>query len=139
MPATPALASAKSSPSRKGAAFAHNFSSDASPVRVIIVGPSSAARAAARSVPSRSTRIRRAIPRDASCIALARPMPDAAPVTSADLPVKSSDIISLSQLGLNRPQRRKAHHLVRYDHALAGPLLANQLAVRRRYLFIFPP
>src|SRR3546814_17086613 len=74
----------------------------------IIVGPWSAALAAARSVPSRSTRIRRAIPRDARCIALARPMPDAAPVTSADLPVKSSGIIILRQLGDNRPARSKA-------------------------------
>src|SRR3546814_4548848 len=39
--------------SRKGAACAHNFSSDTSPVRVIIVGPSSASLAAARPLSSR--------------------------------------------------------------------------------------
>src|SRR3546814_137217 len=45
----------------------------------------------------------RAIPRDVRCSALARPMPDAAPVISADLPVKSSGIIILLSLGIIGP------------------------------------
>src|SRR3546814_20314271 len=97
----------------------------------IIVGPWSAALAAARSVPSRSTRIRREIPRDARCIALARPMPDAAPVISADLPVKSSGIILLGQLGDNRPARSKPHRVVHSAPGLSGHRLPNQIQARR--------
>src|SRR3546814_3717734 len=57
--------------------------------------------------PPRSTRTDTLFPyttlfrsRDVRCIALAKPMPDAAPVISADLPVKSSGIIILLSLGI---------------------------------------
>src|SRR3546814_1822725 len=93
------------------AACAHNFSSDTSPVRVIIVGPSSASLAAARPLSSRSTSIRRAIPRDVRCIALAKPMPDAAPVIRSE--EHTSELQSLMRISYAvfcLKKKSKKHH-----------------------------
>src|SRR5690606_17442068 len=96
--ATPALITASSSGASFGSRPAHMVSSETSPVtRSHVQGSSSASRPAS----SRSTSTSRAAPPSASMRAHAAPMPEAAPVLSADLPANAPSPTMRAGLGLS--------------------------------------